>query len=247
MRKSTFKTSLKSLEADIRRANALASGYPREEDGAYIQMRLSYNLVADLFPSFVQWTDTYLTGALGLIRVLVYKVYVDGKTTLYVQERKASVRQFYGIIFPSLMQLQGGITTSEQRKQREMYLKKYSKADETEENKLSEADTEREKECGICMQPKAKIVLPTCTHTMCMKCYQDWLFRSRSCPFCRIDLQIVSPSDLWIYIDEQDAVDMAMITKENTNRLFVFTDKLPLIVPDPILLSCNSHARRPFS
>ncbi|KAH7672932.1 putative E3 ubiquitin ligase protein [Dioscorea alata] len=148
-----------------------------------------------------------------------------------------------GIIFPSLIQLQGGLTTSEQRKQREMYLKKYRKVDETEENKLSEVDMEREKECGICMEPKAKIVLPTCIHTMCMKCYQDWQSRSRSCPFCRIDLQIVRSSDLWIYIDKHDAVDMPMITKENTNRLFVFTDKLPLIVPDPILLSHNSHAR----
>ncbi|XP_039131976.1 E3 ubiquitin-protein ligase AIRP2-like isoform X2 [Dioscorea cayenensis subsp. rotundata] len=243
MRKSKFKTSLKSLEADIRRANTLASGYPREEDGAYIQMRLSYNLVAGLFPSFVQKTDTQLTGALGLIRVLIYKVFVDGKTTVYVHERKASIKQFYGIIFPSLMQLQGGLTTSEQRKQREMYLKKYRKVDETEENKLSEVDMKREKECGICMEPKAKIALPTCMHTMCMKCYQDWQSRSRSCPFCRIDLQIVRPSDLWIYIDKHDAVDMAMITKQNTNRLFVFTDKLPLIVPDPILLSHNSHAR----
>ncbi|XP_039131977.1 E3 ubiquitin-protein ligase AIRP2-like isoform X3 [Dioscorea cayenensis subsp. rotundata] len=232
MRKSKFKTSLKSLEADIRRANTLASGYPREEDGAYIQMRLSYNLVAGLFPSFVQKTDTQLTGALGLIRVLIYKVFVDGKTTVYVHERKASIKQFYG-----------GLTTSEQRKQREMYLKKYRKVDETEENKLSEVDMKREKECGICMEPKAKIALPTCMHTMCMKCYQDWQSRSRSCPFCRIDLQIVRPSDLWIYIDKHDAVDMAMITKQNTNRLFVFTDKLPLIVPDPILLSHNSHAR----
>ena len=64
-----------------------ASGYPREEDGAYIQMRLSYNLVADLFPSFVQWTDTHLTGALGLIRVLVYKVRQSILFPLFVQQR----------------------------------------------------------------------------------------------------------------------------------------------------------------
>ncbi|KAJ0984111.1 hypothetical protein J5N97_002467 [Dioscorea zingiberensis] len=228
-----LKNALKSLEADIERANTLASDYPREQDGAYLQMRLSCNLAARLFPCLVQWTDTRLAGALGLVKILVYKVYVDGKAKLCLQGRRASIRQFYGTIFPSLLQFQGGVTNLEQRKQMEMYLKKHGKGDETEENKLSEADIEREEECGICMELKAKILLPTCNHTMCMKCYNDWHTRSRSCPFCRIDLRKVRLSDLWMYIDKKDAVDMALITRENINRLFMFTDKLPLNVPNP--------------
>ncbi|BBH00871.1 RING/U-box superfamily protein, partial [Prunus dulcis] len=65
MRKS-FKDSLKVLEADIQHANTLASDYPREYDGACLQMRMSYSPAAHLFLFLVQWTDCNLAGALGL-------------------------------------------------------------------------------------------------------------------------------------------------------------------------------------
>ncbi|KAI5313274.1 hypothetical protein L3X38_042448 [Prunus dulcis] len=32
------------------------------------------------------------------------ETYPDGKTTMSVYERKASIREFYGLIFPSLLQ-----------------------------------------------------------------------------------------------------------------------------------------------
>ncbi|KAF5750835.1 hypothetical protein HS088_TW03G01175 [Tripterygium wilfordii] len=73
MRKS-FKDSLKALEADIQFANTLASDYHGEFDGACLQMRLSYSPAAQFFLFIVQWTDCHLAGALGLLRILIYKV-----------------------------------------------------------------------------------------------------------------------------------------------------------------------------
>lgn len=106
-----------------------ALDYPREKDGARVQMRLSYSPAAQFFLFLVQWTDCHLAGSLGLLRVLIYMVllplllvyyihhvllldclinslryvlaqtYADGKTTMSVYERKASIREFYGMCF----------------------------------------------------------------------------------------------------------------------------------------------------
>jgi len=103
-----------------------ASDISRDYDGACLQMRMSYSPAAHLFLFLVQWTDCHLAGALGLLRILIYKVelcsfgwdctffslvltgslktclfpipqvYVDGTTTMTTHERKASIREFYG-------------------------------------------------------------------------------------------------------------------------------------------------------
>ncbi|KAL8146559.1 hypothetical protein AgCh_004333 [Apium graveolens] len=173
MRKS-FKDSLKALEADIQHANTLASDYPKEYDGACLQMRLSYSSCAHIFLFLVQWSDCNLAGALGLLRILIYKAYEGGKTSMYVQERKASIREFYGVIFPSLLQLQRGISDIEDRKQKELCATKYKRGDELDRDKRSELEIEMEEECGICMEMNSKVILPSCNHTLCMKCYRDW-------------------------------------------------------------------------
>lgn len=51
-----------------------ASDYPREYGGGCLQMRLSYSPCAHIFLFLVQWTDCHLAGALGLLRILIYKV-----------------------------------------------------------------------------------------------------------------------------------------------------------------------------
>ncbi|KAL5710317.1 E3 ubiquitin-protein ligase airp2 [Ranunculus cassubicifolius] len=242
MRK-TFKDSLKALEADIQHANTLASVYPREYDGACIQMRLSYSPAAHFFLFLVQWTDCQLAGALGLLRILIYKAYVDGKTTMSIHEKKASIREFYAVIFPSLLQLEKGISDVEDRKQKEICAKKYRKKDELEKGKLSELDMEREEECGICMEMNSKVVLPNCSHALCLKCYRDWRARSQSCPFCRDSLKRVNSGDLWIYTDNKDAIDAPSMCRENLRRLYIYIDKLPLIVPDPVFASYDSYLR----
>lgn len=40
--------------------------------------------------------------------------------------------------------------------------------------KAFDVDMEREDECGICLEPCTKMVLPNCCHAMCINCYRDW-------------------------------------------------------------------------
>ncbi|XP_009787546.1 E3 ubiquitin-protein ligase AIRP2 [Nicotiana tabacum] len=240
MRKS-FKDSLKALEADIQHANTLASDYPREYDGACLQMRLSYSPCAHIFLFLVQWSDCHLAGALGLLRILIYKAYEGGKTSMYICERKASIKQFYGVIFPSLLQLERGITDIEDRKQREICETKYRRGDEMNKGKLSEIEIEREEECGICMEMDTKVVLPSCNHSLCMKCYRNWHARSQSCPFCRDSLKRVDSGELWIYTNICDIKDLSAITRENMKRLLMYIEKLPVVYPDPTIVSYHPH------
>ncbi|KAF3451498.1 hypothetical protein FNV43_RR07593 [Rhamnella rubrinervis] len=242
MRKS-FKDSLKVLEADIQHANTLASDFSREYDGACLQMRMSYSPAAHLFLFLVQWTDCHLAGALGLLRILIYKVYVDGTTTMSTHERRASIREFYAIIYPSLQQLQRGVTDTEDKKQKAVCMERYRRRDDEENRQCSDIDVEREEECGICMEMNSKIVLPNCNHAMCFKCYHEWRSRSQSCPFCRDSLKRVNSCDLWVYTDSRDIVDMATVTRENLRRLFMYIDKLPLVVPDSLFDTYDSHLR----
>lgn len=229
MRKS-FKDSLKALEADIHFANTLASDYPSDQDGAYLQMRLSYSPAAHFFLFLVQWTDCHLAGALGLLKIFIYKAYKDGKTTMSIHERKASLKQFYGVVFPSLLQLHRGITDVEDRKQKHLCATKYKPKELVDKGKSSEIGVEKEEEeCDICMEITSIVVLPNCNHSMCIKCYRDWHARSESCPFCRDSLKRVNSGDLWMYMSSSEIDDLASINKENLKRLFMYIEKLPLV------------------
>ncbi|PSS04777.1 RING finger protein [Actinidia chinensis var. chinensis] len=239
----SFKDSLKVLEADIQHANTLASDISQEYDGACLQMRMSYSPAAHLFLFLVQWTNCHLAGALGLLRILIYKVYVDGTTTMSTHERKASLREFYAVIYPSLLQLQRGVTDTEDKRQKAVCMERYRRREDEESRQYSDIEIEIEEECGICMEMNGKIVLPNCGHTMCLKCYRDWRTRSQSCPFCRDSLKRVNSGDLWVIMDSRDIIDIAMLTRENLRRLFMYIDKLPLIVPDTIYDRYDSHLR----
>jgi hypothetical protein len=182
-----------------------------------------------------------------------------------LHERKTSIREFYDVLFPSLLQLHGGITDVEERKQKEICDKRYRKKDRTDKGKMSEIDLEREEECGICLEIRNKVVLPTCNHSMCINCYRNWyiklflLFthshhssafflqvieslvwnrraRSQSCPFCRGSLKRVNSGDLWIYTCSAEIADLPAIYKENLKRLLIYIDKLPLVTSDPNLV-----------
>ncbi|KAK2361071.1 E3 ubiquitin-protein ligase AIRP2 [Trifolium repens] len=239
MRKS-FKDSLKALEADIHFANTLASDYPSDLDGACVQMRLSYSPAAHLFLFLVQWTDCQLAGALGLLKILIYKAYKDGKTTMSIYERKASLKEFYGVVFPSLLQLHRGITDVDDRKQKHLCATRYKPKDGVDKGKSSEIDTQREEECDICLEMNTIVVLPNCNHSMCMKCYRDWNARSESCPFCRDSLKRVNSGDLWMYMRSNEIDDLASINKENLKRLFMYIEKLPLVAR-PYIHMLSSH------
>ncbi|XLR28275.1 hypothetical protein S83_056175, partial [Arachis hypogaea] len=107
------------------------------------------------------------------VRELKGYVYVDGTTTMSTHERKASIREFYAVIYLSLLQLQKGVTDSEDKKQKAVCMKRYQKRDNEDHQQHSNIDIERE-ECGICMEVNSKIVLPNCIHAMCLKRYREW-------------------------------------------------------------------------
>ena len=53
----------------------------------------------------------------------------------------------------------------------------------------------------------------------------------------------MNSGDLWVFMDSRDIIDMATLTRENLRRLFVYIDKLPLIVPDTIYDQYDSHLK----
>lgn len=78
------------------------------------------------------------------------------------------------VIYPSLLQLESGVTDNEDKKQKAVCMERYRKRDEEEYRQYTDMDIEREEECGICMENYSKIVLPNCNHVMCLKCYREW-------------------------------------------------------------------------
>jgi hypothetical protein len=99
----SLRGSLKALEADIHHANTLAHAIHRAYGGTCVQMRLSYSSMAPIILNLIQWMDcscslSYtLPSYLGLLEVLVYKVYVDGDASISTIERRASLKEFYGM------------------------------------------------------------------------------------------------------------------------------------------------------
>nr|KAJ0210882.1 hypothetical protein LSAT_V11C400187800 [Lactuca sativa] len=68
--------------------------------------------------------------ALNLQILMGKQTSADRKTTMCVQEWRATIKDFYDVIFLSILQLQSGITDLEERKQKEIYSKRYSRKDE---------------------------------------------------------------------------------------------------------------------
>uniref|UniRef100_A0A7C8YDB8 Uncharacterized protein n=1 Tax=Opuntia streptacantha TaxID=393608 RepID=A0A7C8YDB8_OPUST len=77
-RRSSYRESIKVLEADIQHANTLASSLPRDYCGDYVQMRLSCSPLAPCLLYLIEWMDYVCTDSLpnflGLHHILVYKV-----------------------------------------------------------------------------------------------------------------------------------------------------------------------------
>lgn len=201
---------------------------------------MSYSPAAHLFLFLVQWTDCHLAGALGLLRILIYKVESSSGYRFFslclhcllltlplwfrfmlmapqlcvpMREKQAYENSMVGfrvmqlvraaffnighlliasflmsefcgpaVIYPSLVQLQGGVTDTEDKRQKAVCMERYRRRDEEEHKQYSDIEIEREEECGICMEMNSKIVLPNCNHIMCLKCYRDWYSTSLYCP-----------------------------------------------------------------
>ncbi|KAJ4836727.1 hypothetical protein Tsubulata_024013 [Turnera subulata] len=237
--KSSYQDSLKALEADIQHANALAAAIPRLKTGAYLKMKLVYNHWAPLFLFFLQRIDCscicLLPRYLNFFQILVYEVYANGRRNLSTHVRKATIREFYGVILPSLQRLNSNKELLEDvlegPSEMESLVKKVDG-----DNGFVNVDLDREDECGICLEPCAKVVLPNCCHAMCIKCYRNWSTRSESCPFCRGSLKRVNSEDLWVLTCNNDVVDAKTITRKDMQWFEAYIESLPEDYPDALFL-----------
>ncbi|XP_042466465.1 E3 ubiquitin-protein ligase AIRP2-like isoform X1 [Zingiber officinale] len=237
---SSMRGPIKALEADISHANALADTIQRAYGGACLHMRLSCNNLAPFFIFLMQCMDctcSYsLLSFLGIFQIIIYKVYVDGESSISTSERRANLKEFYAVIYPSLQQLESsmvdGEACSESGRNKEIVGMKRMEDWE----KFSDDDLDREDECGICLEVCSKMVLPSCSHSMCLKCYRDWNVRSQSCPFCRGSLKRVRSRDLWVLTNNEDILDTMTLEKDNVRRFYCYIDSLPLMIPDNLFL-----------
>ncbi|KAJ0895940.1 putative transcription factor C2H2 family [Helianthus annuus] len=211
--RSSYEDSLKVIEADIQHANALAAAIPRAKDGARFQMKLVHDQLTPLIMFLLQWIDSscacLLPRYLNLFHVIIYKVYTDGRPKISRHGRKATVNDFYGGCITTWW---NSITGLKKRAQSCRYRapKKVEK-----DEKFTNIDLEREDECGICLEPCTKIVLPNCCHAMCINCYRDWNSRQASCPFCRGNIKRVKSRDLWVLTCNDDVIDADLVSKED--------------------------------
>ncbi|CAN1295373.1 E3 ubiquitin-protein ligase AIRP2 [Linum perenne] len=236
-RKSSYQDLLKALEADIHHANSLAAEIPREKGGLHLQMKLVYNQWAPLFLNLLQSLDCsscicLLPRYLNLFHILVYKVRADGRQRISASGRKATVKEFYGVILPSLQRLHSSLDEPESLLEPDDVIRSIKISNP---KKNSDGDL-HEDECGICLEPCTKMVLPSCFHAMCIKCYNNWNTRSESCPFCRGSLKRVNSEDLWVLTCKNDVVDTKLITREDLSRFYLYINNLPNDYPDVLFL-----------
>ncbi|XP_052174705.1 E3 ubiquitin-protein ligase AIRP2-like isoform X3 [Diospyros lotus] len=170
-RRASYPDSIQILEADIQHANTLAASIPRAKDGTFLQMKLLYNPSVHVLRFLLQWMDLscscLLPSYLNLFYVVVYKVSPDWKPIISSHARKATIREFYTLVLPSLQRLSNNIADVNQDDD----LMTTARTSSEEKRDL---DFDRDEECGICLEPCTQMVLPNCCHAMCINCYRDW-------------------------------------------------------------------------
>ncbi|KAK7330587.1 hypothetical protein VNO77_24783 [Canavalia gladiata] len=233
---SSFRDSLKALEADIQHANMLAASISKGKGRSCLQMKLVYNKLAPIILFLFPWMDCscscLLSSHYNLFRVVVYKVHTSGKPNIYSCGRKATIRDFYSVILPSLQRLH--LDLNDITHDRDHNVEMVINRNEEDKRKPCDLELERENECGICLESCTKVVLPGCCHAMCINCYNDWNTRSESCPFCRGSLKRVKSGDLWTLTCSGDVIDMQTIYREDMLRLDLFVNNLPEYIPDAL-------------
>ncbi|XVE74875.1 hypothetical protein DITRI_Ditri12bG0053600 [Diplodiscus trichospermus] len=198
-------------------------------------MRLSYSPFAPFILFLIEWMDYSCTDTLpsylGLLHILVYKTYVDGMPVLSAKDRKATLREFYAVVYPLLRQLGDEfIELEDNKKGRRGEVLSRKRVEECK--RVSDKDLDRDDECGICMENCTKMVLPNCGHSLCISCFHEWNVRSQSCPFCRGSLKRVSSKDLWVLTSCNDIIDMVALAKENLRTLYLYIENLPFVMPE---------------
>jgi len=150
--------------------------------------------------------------------------------------RKATIKDFYAVILPSLQRLHGSLEESKAAKEWNQGMESSGRNRLEGDGRLVNVNLEREDECGICLEPCTKMVLPNCCHAMCIKCYRNWNTKSESCPFCRGSLKRVNSEDLWVLTCNDDVVDAETVSKEDLLRFYLYVNSLPKDYPDALFL-----------
>ncbi|KAK3418950.1 hypothetical protein EUGRSUZ_H04695 [Eucalyptus grandis] len=145
------------------------------------------------------------------------------------KEAKASLREFYAVIYPLLKQLKGEFA-------RIGGINRATPERIEGKGEFCNRELERDDECGICMESHANTVLPDCGHSLCISCYNNWNARSGSCPFCRGSLSGVTSADLWILMSKIDVVDAFTLAMENLSSFYLYIESLCVIIPAPHIL-----------
>ncbi|KAK6160321.1 hypothetical protein DH2020_003702 [Rehmannia glutinosa] len=161
-------------------------------------------------------------------------VYTDGRPKISTRGRKASIKDFYAVILPSLQQLHYDFVEQDGVSDENPVLNSSGK--KRPESGYANLDSERDDECGICLEPCTKMVVPNCCHAMCINCYRDWSTRSESCPFCRGSLKRVKSRDLWVLTGKDDVIDPDKVSKEDLRRFYLYIRNLPKDSPDAMFL-----------
>ncbi|OVA02963.1 zinc finger protein [Macleaya cordata] len=242
--RSSYKETLDVLESDIQHANALAKSLPRATGGGErIQMKFCYDHLAPHLMLLIQRlgfsSTSLLPYFLRQFSIIIYEVNGDGRAKASSLQRKATIRDFYGVILPSLQVSMAFASIDTLFIEEEV---RSVRMLGRETRRLNRLDSECEDdECGICMETCTKIVLPSCCHAMCFNCYNDWKTRSESCPFCRGSIERVNSEDLWVLISSEDVVDTKTVAEEDTMRFYNYIKNLPTDIPDPPFLAYNDY------
>ncbi|XP_022876701.1 uncharacterized protein LOC111394880 isoform X1 [Olea europaea var. sylvestris] len=241
----SYNETLKVLESDIQYANVMAAAIPKAKDGAQLQMKLVYNQLSPLFLFLLQWMDCscmcFFPRYFNFFHILICKVYTDGRPKISSCGRKATVKDFYAVILPSLQRLQSEFVEMDSTGHGDPCLKSIGKQRQEGDDRFSNYNLQRDEECGICLEPCTKMVLPNCCHEMCINCYRDWSTRSESCPFCRGGLRRVESRDLWVLTCNDDVVDTNTVTREDLFRFYLYVSRLPKDSPDALFLMYYEH------
>jgi len=154
--------TFEELKQHVEEANLLASNYS-DSQGRQVNFELCPKQHSDIIIPFL-W------------KVLVH-VRVTKRPSDMQPAKNFTYQQFY-MIYDKLKEYSLMTPTGDEKISASLFFPT-SDASSTSGN---------EKECSICMEREATLVLP-CYHTFCEQCIKLWKHKSDTCPMCRVAMQ----------------------------------------------------------
>lgn len=110
----------------------------------------------------VGWSICLFTWELMDLSVVLWVFWLSLKKTLAA------------VILPSLQQLHYDLVELDDGNNENLARRSFGKKRLEGDGVYANLDSERDDECGICLEPCTKMVVPNCCHAMCINCYRDW-------------------------------------------------------------------------